>query len=86
MRNRYQLESPDAIGKGDKDFDSLDALVENYKSHGLVDRDLNLIKFSIPGTFFTIFKFLKFRGLNTFRGVDIFRRNVISVFLTLRKL
>jgi len=31
-----------------KDFVTLDDLVDNYKNHGLVDKDLNLIKFSIP--------------------------------------
>ena len=49
LRGRYQLESPNERAHIEKDFGTLDELVENYKNHGLVDKDLNLIKFSIPG-------------------------------------
>jgi len=48
LKNRFQLEPQDNTNQVEKDFATLDELVENYKSHGLVDKDMNLIKFSIP--------------------------------------
>ena len=48
VKGRYQLEGPDHTEKVCS-FESLDELVNHYKSYGLVDRSMTLIKFSIPG-------------------------------------